>query len=154
MVGRFVAPPRPSPRRPVTRLRPIRVCVSSRDTRRVRVTRFLLERRGFATCAAGSLGETRDVVRRERVDVVVLDATRALADAIEAAEAIRGSAPHAGVVLVGDAGGARPLSNIPLVRGWDELPGLAAAIEHVYVRERARGHESAAPLAKRRARTR
>ena len=71
--------------------RPIRVLLGTRDDQFLRLAEFLLTRNGFAVGATKKIGDAVDLVWRQRLDVVVLDASESLSEAARTAAAIRSS---------------------------------------------------------------
>jgi uncharacterized membrane protein (UPF0127 family) len=82
--------------------RPIRVLLGTRDEQFLRLAEFLLTRNGFAVGATKKIGDAVDLVWRQRLDVVVLDASESLSEAARTAAAIEALHPQVGVLLVCD----------------------------------------------------
>jgi hypothetical protein len=84
----------------VSRLRPIRVLVVSRDRRYLGVTSMLLSRRGCSVAASANGGPVVEAVGRHRADVVVVDMTQ-----VEAADMVTAIRGHGLTITAEDAGG-------------------------------------------------
>lgn len=116
----------------VTRLRPLRVLLAMRDRRFMRVTAFLLERRGYAVVQEGG-SNVVDAALRSRADVVVLegDTSRGMAGRTSAALAALPSPP--GVINVGNGSGER-LPGVTAVEKWTPIDELAREIDSASLR--------------------
>jgi hypothetical protein len=73
-------------------------------------------------------GRLAELARRERAEVVVLDAGRGLTDAAHEAAEIEALLPKVGVVVVGEQS-ASGLSSMPVLAKWGLFDGLFSAIE-------------------------
>lgn len=112
-------------------LRPIRVIVVSRDEPFARAFRFLLGRKQLAVQAASRRPELLTLLD-QGADVVVLDATRSLADAARMIAELEELHPEIGVVIVSDRrGGSGGLHR--LLPKWGPLQQLIAEIERTYL---------------------
>jgi uncharacterized protein len=69
--------------------RPIRVLLGTRDEQFLRLAEFLLTRNGFAVETTKKIAAAVDLVWRQRLDVVVLDASDSLSEAARTAAAIK-----------------------------------------------------------------
>ena len=108
------------------RLAPMRVLVVSGDRHFRSVTSLLLSHRGCSVKATAKANRAAEMVSRERVDVVVIDAGQspALARTIAAVSAL---AQPVGIVIV-DESPAR-LRRPPVLAKWGPFDDLFAAIE-------------------------
>ena len=86
---------------PVKRLQPLRVLLAGRDRRYVRVTSFLLERKGYVV-RKSTLEAAAEAARRHRSDVVLLEGDKLRSDAARNAAAIEALNPNARVIVVVD----------------------------------------------------
>lgn len=118
-----------APAAKVHRLQPLRVLLSGRDRRFVRVTSFLLARRGYDVADA-SHADTVKAAERHRADVVLLETSdsRVLAARKVAALQALATAPSVLVVVVDDGDHER-WDGLPTIRKWTRIDELAEAIE-------------------------
>jgi hypothetical protein len=116
----------------VTRLRPLRVLLAMRDRRFMRVTAFLLERRGYAVVQEGG-SNVVDAALRSRADVVVLegDSSRGTSGRTFAALAALPTPP--GVITVGDRS-EEQLPGVTSVAKWTPIDELAGEIDSASLR--------------------
>ena len=114
----------------VHRLQPVRVLLSGRDRRFLRVTSFLLAIRGYAV-EDTSPRKTLEAVERHRADVVLLetDASRTIAARKIAALQALASAPSVLLVVDGDDDEEKQWQGLPAVRKWMPIDSLVAEIE-------------------------
>jgi hypothetical protein len=113
-------------------LRPIRVLVVSRDRPFLATARFLLLRAGLDAEASTMPGDVFERVQRG-VDVVVIDATGALAGTARVAAELEALYPGIGIVMVADDHG--PWAGaIRVLPKWEAADELAAAARRAYLR--------------------
>ena len=114
----------------VRRLQPLRVLLSGRDRRFLRVTSFLLAQRGYDVHDT-SPRKTLEAVERHRADVVLLetDASRTMAARKIAALQALAAAPSVLVVVEGDDDEQQRWQGLPAVRKWTPIDTLVAQIE-------------------------
>jgi hypothetical protein len=114
--------------RNVRRLRPLRVVVASRDRKFMRVTSFLLDRRGYDIVQADTTNLVEAAIRA-RADVVVLEvgASRASSGRELAALAALPSPPA--VVTVVEDGIGNDLPGVTALAKWTHIDELAREIE-------------------------
>ena len=114
----------------VHRLQPLRVLLSGRDRRFLRVTFFLLAIRGYDV-EDTSPRKTLEAVERHRADVVLLetDASRTIAARKIAALQALASAPSVLLVVDGDDDEEKQWQGLPAVRKWMPIDSLVAEIE-------------------------
>ena len=105
--------------------RPIRVLLGTRDEEFLRLAEFLLTRNGFAVETTKKLPSAVDLVWRQRLDVVVLDASDSLSEAARTAAAIEALHPQVGVVIVCDDERPKPTTGLPIVEKWEALEKLS-----------------------------
>jgi CheY-like chemotaxis protein len=119
--------------RNVRQLRPLRVLLASRDRRFMRVTSFLLERRGYDVVQAASSNAVEAAVR-VRPDVVVLEAELSRASSARTVAALSGLLPPPGVVtVVSEEKGVELPGTIALPK-WGEFDALAHEIDAASLR--------------------
>jgi uncharacterized membrane protein (UPF0127 family) len=112
--------------------RPIRVLLGTRDEEFLRLAQFLLTRNGFAVESTKKLVDAVDLVWRQRLDVVVLDASDSLSEAARTAAAIEALHPQVGVMIVCDDERPRPTTGLEIVEKWEALETLADDIRLSY----------------------
>jgi CheY-like chemotaxis protein len=112
----------------VHRLQPLRVLLCGHDRRFVRVTCFLLRRKGYDVAAAPP-DNTVDAAQRHRADVVLLESggSRAVAARRVAALAALRTAPS--VLVVTDENEDGRWKGIRTVEKWTPLDALVETIE-------------------------
>jgi CheY-like chemotaxis protein len=111
----------------VRRLQPLRVLLAGRDRRFLRVTAFLLSRRGYDVTEA-PLNESVSAADRFHADVVLLDAGMSRAEAARLASQLAALAcPPA--VLVVTANGHRTSAGLRVVEKWEPIDDLVKEIE-------------------------
>ena len=117
----------------VQRLRPLRVLVAMRDRRYMRVTSFLLERRGYDVVQNGS-SKIADAAAHSRADVVVFEpeASRGLSAQVLAALAALPT-PPALIAIAGDDADDR-LPGVTAVPKWTPVDVLAREIDAASLR--------------------
>jgi hypothetical protein len=117
----------------VRRIRPLRVLLAMRDRRFMRVTAFLLERRGYAVMQEGG-SNVVDAALRARIDVVVLEGepSRGTSAKTLAALSALPTAPGLISIVDGDAGD-RP-NGVPAIAKWTPVDELAREIEAASLR--------------------
>jgi CheY-like chemotaxis protein len=113
----------------VRRLQPLRVLLSGRDRRFLRVTSFLLARRGYQVSQA-SIATVLDAVERRRADVVLLEPGDSKATVARTITELQLTAASPALLLVtdGDKGKAR-WNGLPGVDKWAPVEDLVKAIE-------------------------
>ena len=120
----------------VVRLRPLRVLLAGRDSRFLRVTSFLLSRRGYDVAQT----EASDVIlmaERHRADVVLLEARDSWALTGRTVSVLQTLATSPGVLLIcNNADGASP-AGFNAVRKWAPLEELVDEIEAASIRRQA-----------------
>lgn len=129
--------------RNVRRLRPLRVLLVSRDRRFMRVTSFLLERRGYDVLQASSTDIIEATVR-SRADVVVLDPEPSRATSARAVAALAALPTPPGVVMIENGGEGTPGASA--VPKWARIDDLALEIDSASLhRDTARAIETLHP---------
>lgn len=114
----------------IHRLQPLRVLLSGRDRRFLRVTSFLLSQRGYDVYDT-SPRKTLEAAQRARADVVLLetDASRAMAARKIAALQALAIAPSVLVVVEGDDDEQERWQGLPAIEKWTPIDALVAQIE-------------------------
>lgn len=116
--------------RNVQRLRPLRVMLSMSDRRCMRVTAFLLARRGYDVVQDGGRNPL-EAATRARSDVVVLEAQGSRAEAARMLATLAASNASPGVVAVVADDLAKAFPGIPTVSKWTPIDELAREIDAV-----------------------
>jgi uncharacterized membrane protein (UPF0127 family) len=112
--------------------RPIRVLLGTRDEQFLRLAEFLLTRNGFAVETTKKITTAVDLVWRQRLDVVVLDASDSLSEAARTAAAIEALHPQVAVVIVCDDERPKPATGLPIKEKWEALETLSDDIRRSY----------------------
>lgn len=113
--------------RNVRRLRPLRVLLVSRDRRFIRVTSFLLERRGYDVLQVSSPDVVEAAVR-SRADVVVLEPEPSRAMSARAIAALAALPTPPGIVMI-ENGGHEEAPGTSAVTKWARIDDLAREID-------------------------
>jgi CheY-like chemotaxis protein len=111
----------------VRRLQPLRVVLSGGDRRFVRVTSFLLGRRGYDVVNA-TPAETVKAAERHRADVVVIETSDSRLSAARKVAALYALSTTPGVLVVVDDSDDR-WESLPTIRKWTPLDELVHEIE-------------------------
>jgi DNA-binding NtrC family response regulator len=111
----------------VTRLQPLRVLLAGRDRRYVRVTSFLLERKGYVV-RKSTLEAAAEAARRHRSDVVLLEGDKLRSDAARNAAAIEALNPNARVIVVVDKPPTE-WAGLATLPKWVELERIVDTLE-------------------------
>jgi hypothetical protein len=114
----------------VHRLQPLRVLLSGRDRRFLRVTSFLLAIRGYDVQDT-SPRKTLEAVERHRADVVLLETgpSRTIAARKIAALQALATAPSVLLVVDGDDDAEQGWQGLPAIKKWTPIESLVAQIE-------------------------
>jgi uncharacterized membrane protein (UPF0127 family)/CheY-like chemotaxis protein len=110
---------------------PIRVLLVSADRRFRSVTALLLARRGVAVTVADNPRSLADLVARDEVEVVVIDAGQSLTAAARSAATTETMIPPVGIVMVGDQAEQR-LPNLPVLAKWGSFEDFFAAVAEAH----------------------
>jgi CheY-like chemotaxis protein len=119
--------------RNVRRLRPLRVLLASRDRRFMRVTSFLLERRGYDVVQVGGSNLVEAAVRT-RADVVVLEAQASRAWSARAVATLAALPVPPGVVTIIEDGSGIELPGTTALAKWSAIDVLAREIDSASLR--------------------
>jgi CheY-like chemotaxis protein len=112
----------------VRRLQPLRVLLTGRDARFMRVTAFLLSRRGYAVTRA-SLADALEETERQRADVVLVELDGSRVDAGRAVAALQASVAAPALVLLAADPARNGWNGLPALDKWTPIEKLAAEIE-------------------------
>jgi hypothetical protein len=111
----------------VRRLQPLRILLCGRDRRFVRVTSFLLSRRGY-TVAQASSADVLEAAERCRSDVVVFEPAESKVESAQTISALQTSATSPALLIVVDGDEAR-WNGLPTVDKWTSIDDLVIEIE-------------------------
>lgn len=117
---------------PVLPIRRIRVLLLSGDRRFLRVTAFLLRRRGFVVETAGRPNAA--LVERSQPDVVVIDGNGSVCDAVHSLAEIEASWPAVAVLVVSEEALERRGLLFRFMPKWSAGDRLADEVESAYFR--------------------
>jgi uncharacterized membrane protein (UPF0127 family)/CheY-like chemotaxis protein len=117
---------------------PMRVLLIAHDRRFRAVASALLTRRGCAVTTSPAASRLATAVKRDQIDVVVVDAGEMLTAAARTVATIEELRPPVGVVLVADEAEIG-LDHLPVLAKWGPFEDIFAAIEQA---ERDRGRRS------------
>lgn len=115
------------------RLQPLRVLVAGRDRRFLRVTSFLLARKGYEVAQAGLL-EAVSAAERHHADVVLLEAGGSRGSAARNVAALGALAAAPGVLIVTDDKEGDSWASCETVPKWTALGPLVEHIEAASVK--------------------
>jgi CheY-like chemotaxis protein len=122
--------PRPSN---VRRLQPLRVLLAGRDRRFMRVTSFLLSRRGYAVTRA-NLADAVGAAESDRSDVVLVELDGSRVDAGRTIAALQASSATPALVLLLSDGADDGWTGLRALDKWTPIETLAAEIEAAALR--------------------
>jgi uncharacterized protein len=112
--------------------RPIRVLLATGDEDFLRLAQFLLTRNGFSVEATKKIVNAVDLVGRQRLDAVVLDASTSLSEAARTVAAIEALHPQVAVLIVCDDERPKPATGLEMTEKWEALETLADDIRSSY----------------------
>jgi uncharacterized protein len=112
--------------------RPIRVLLATRDEDFLRLAEFLLTRNGFAVESTKKVVNAVDLIGRQRLDVVVLDASESMSDTARTVAAIEALHPQVGVLLVSDDERPKPATGLQIAEKWEAMETLTDDIRRSY----------------------
>ena len=113
-------------------LRPLRVVVAGADPRFARVAGFLLARRGFEV-EFRRPSNVLDFLSEKGPDIVILDATDSLSEAMRSIAAIEASHPHVTAILVADEVGESRYGTYQILPKWTSLETLILNLEAMHL---------------------
>lgn len=130
----------------IRRLHPLRVLLAARDRRFIRVTSFLLERRGYDVIQENGKAIAEAVIR-SRADVVLLEADMSRASTARTLTALEALPTPPGVVAIYSGQGAEHLPGVTSLSKWAPIEELqqridAAALERGITAHRHRSQSS------------
>jgi CheY-like chemotaxis protein len=117
----------------VRRLQPLRVLLAGRDRRFMRVTSFLLSRRGYAV-SRSSLADAVAAADRQRSDVVLIELDGSRVEAGRAIAALQASSASPAVVMLAANGAERAWTGLVMLDKWTPIETLAAEIDAAALR--------------------
>jgi CheY-like chemotaxis protein len=117
----------------VRRIRPPRVLLAMRDRRFMRVTAFLLERRGYAVVQEGG-SNVVDAALRSRVDVVVLEGESSRGTSAKTLAALTALPTAPSLISIVDDEAGEGLAGVPAIAKWTSVEELAREIDAVSLR--------------------
>jgi CheY-like chemotaxis protein len=117
----------------VRRIRPPRVLLAMRDRRFMRVTAFLLERRGYAVVQEGG-SNVVDAALRSRVDVVVLEGESSRGTSAKTMAALTALPSAPSLISIVDDEAGEGLAGVPAIAKWTSVEELAREIDAVSLR--------------------
>lgn len=118
----------------VRRLRPLRVLLAMRDRRFMRVTAFLLERRGYAVVQEGG-SNVLDAADRLRVDVVVVEGEASRGDSARLLAALTALPTAPGLISIVDTEDGEQVAGVPALAKWTPVDDLAREIDSASLRQ-------------------
>jgi hypothetical protein len=117
----------------VRRIRPLRVLLAMRDRSFMRVTAFLLERRGYEVVQEGG-SSVVDAALRLRVDVVVIEGETSRGASARTLSALTALPTAPGLIRIVDDEASGELDGVPVLAKWTPVDELAREIEAVSFR--------------------
>lgn len=114
-------------------LRPLRVVVAGADARFARVAGFLLARRGFEVELSRRPSNVLDFLSEKGADIVILDATDSLSEAMRSIAAIEASHPHVTAILVADEVAGTQYGTYQILPKWTSLETLILNLEAMHL---------------------
>jgi uncharacterized membrane protein (UPF0127 family)/CheY-like chemotaxis protein len=104
------------------------IVLASDDQRFVKLTRFLLDGRGYGIAAQVRPGEIQTALE-EGGDALLLDAGNGLADALRLSNAIRAGWPDLPIVIVGEDAATRSPESAVVYDKWEQMDDAIDALE-------------------------
>jgi CheY-like chemotaxis protein len=112
----------------VRRLQPLRVLLCGRDRRFLRVTSFLLTRRGYDVAQA-SVPDAVRAAEEQRSDIVLLEPSESRVDTARTITALQASTASPGVLVVFDNRSDAGWNGLPAVPKWTPIEQLIEEVE-------------------------
>jgi DNA-binding NtrC family response regulator len=116
----------------VRALRPLRVLVAARDRRFLRVAGFLLVRGGFDVETTPRPKDLLQVIERQQVDIVILDASESLDETARCVAAVEALHPHVTVLVVSDDGATASTVNLRVFGKWKSFERLVGELRKLH----------------------
>jgi hypothetical protein len=117
----------------VRRLQPLRILLSGRDRRFIRVTSFLLSRRGYDVAQA-TVSDAAAAAERHRSDIVLLELGDSRVVDGRTIAALQASAASPAVLLVCDDGHGEGWERLTPLYKWTSIENLVEEIEAAALR--------------------
>ena len=117
----------------VRRIRPLRVLLAMRDRGFMRVTAFLLERRGYEVVQEGG-SNIAEAALRLRADVVVIEGEPSRGESARTLAALTALPTAPGLISIVDGKAAEQLAGIPAIAKWTPVDELAREIDAASLR--------------------
>jgi len=117
----------------VRRIRPLRVLLAMRDRSFMRVTAFLLERRGYEVVQEGG-SNIAEAALRLRADVVVIEGEPSRGESARTLAALTALPTAPGLISIVDGKAAEQLAGIPAIAKWTPVDELAREIDAASLR--------------------
>src|SRR5262249_27882519 len=114
-------------------IRPARVLLGMRARKFMRVTAFLLERRGYAVVQEGG-SNVVDAALRSRVDVVVLEGEASRGTSAKTLAALTALPTAPSLIRIFDDNAGEQLAGVPAIAKWTPVDELAREIDALSVR--------------------
>ena len=112
-------------------LRRLRVLVATRDRRFLRVAGFLLARGEFEVESTARPRDLLQVIERQPPDIVILDASKSLAEAARCVAAAEALHPHVTVLVVSDDAAASTV-NLRVFDKWKSFEQLVVGLRKLH----------------------
>jgi CheY-like chemotaxis protein len=112
----------------VRRLQPLRILLAGHDRRFMRVTAFLLSRRGYAV-SRSSLADALQTAERQRADVVLIELDGSRVETGRVVAALQASAAAPALLLLGGNGPSDAWTGLSALYKWTPIDVLAGEIE-------------------------
>jgi CheY-like chemotaxis protein len=112
----------------VRRLQPLRVLLCGRDRRFLRVTSFLLARRGYDVAQA-SFRDAVNAAEKQRSDIVLLEPSDSRVDTGRTIAALQASTASPGLLVVYDDVNDAQWNGLPAVHKWTPIEKLIDEVE-------------------------
>jgi CheY-like chemotaxis protein len=112
----------------VRRLQPLRILLCGRDRRFLRVTSFLLSRRGYDVAQA-SLRDAVSAAEQQRSDIVLIEPSESRVDTARTMAALQASTASPSLLLVFEIGNDGDWNGLPAVHKWTPIEELIEQVE-------------------------
>jgi CheY-like chemotaxis protein len=112
----------------VRRLQPLRVLLCGRDRRFLRVTSFLLSRRGYEVTQT-SVSDAVKAAEEQRSDIVLLEPSASRADTARTIAALQASTASPALLVLFEDGGEAQWNGLPTAQKWTPVEKLIEKVE-------------------------